>query len=279
VKERSLLDKHLPVQWDCHLHVFDAALPTLGGHYAPQTASLAQVQALAAPHGINRFVLVQPSVYGRDNSLMLRALQAVPGLHRGVAVVDESVSDAELNRMHQIGVRGIRFNRVSPVGRHPDPAATLRELAPNLRRLGWHVQWFVEADDLAALAAIQQESGLPFVIDHLGKLDAQLSADAPAWRAMERLGKSGQCWLKLSAWYRLRAREPYEALDPVLTRLLPWFSSGEQLRLVWGSDWPHTGIAKPDLPDYGLLLAPLSRVFSAHHCEQVLRISPQILYG
>ncbi len=266
-------------RWDCHLHVFDPDLPTLGGHYAPQAASLAQVQKLGAPFGIERFVLVQPSVYGLDNSVMLRALQAAPGLHRGIAVLDETVSESQLQQMHELGVRGIRFNRVSPVGRHPDPAATLRVLSPALRRLGWHVQWFVETDELLTLPDLQQECGLPFVLDHVGSLRPQVPADSPAWAALERLGRSGNGWLKLSAWYRLQASQPYEAMDAVLARLLPWFCSGEKMQLVWGSDWPHTGIAAPDLPDYGLLLAPLLRGLSAQQCEQVLRFSPQLLYG
>jgi predicted TIM-barrel fold metal-dependent hydrolase len=102
------LDKKVNPRWDCHLHVFDPDLPTLGGHYAPQAASLAQVQKLGAPFGIERFVLVQPSVYGLDNSVMLRALQAAPGLHRGIAVLDETVSESQLQQMHELGVRASR---------------------------------------------------------------------------------------------------------------------------------------------------------------------------
>ncbi len=269
----------MPAKWDCHLHVFDAACPTLGGHYAVQSASLDQVQSIGATVGVNRFVLVQPSVYGRDNSVMLRALQRASGVHRGVAVVDETVSRAELEFMHTCGVRGIRFNRVSPVGRHPDPAATVRQLAPALRDLGWHVQWFVEPEELATLPALREEVGLPFVLDHLASVHAQLAQDAPAWSALEQLGRSGQCWLKLSAWYRLRATAPYDAIDAAVMRLLPWFVSPTQVRLVWGSDWPHTGIAAPDLPDYAQLLAPMHRLLNPTQCEQVLSLTPQHLYG
>jgi predicted TIM-barrel fold metal-dependent hydrolase len=273
------LDKPVATKWDCHLHVFDANSPTLGGHYAPPSASLAQVQALGASAGINRFVLVQPSVYGRDNSLMLRALQGVPGVHRGIAVVDETVSRAELEFMHSVGVRGIRFNRVSPVGKHPDPAATLRQLAPALRTLGWHVQWFVPAHELAGLAALREEVGLPFVLDHVASMHALIGQETSAWLALEELGRSGHCYLKLSAWYRLQATAPYEAMDAVVARLLPWFVSPSQVRLVWGSDWPHTGIAVPDLPDYLQLLAPLPRLLSPAQCEQVLSFTPEHLYG
>jgi predicted TIM-barrel fold metal-dependent hydrolase len=85
-------------------------------------------------------VLVQPSVYATDNSVMLSALRANPGLHRGVVVVDARVTDAELRDMHELGVRGVRFNMVSPVG---NGAEMLDALAPRLRDIGWHVQWYV----------------------------------------------------------------------------------------------------------------------------------------
>ena len=102
--------------WDCHVHVFDASQPVRDGHYRPVDRPLAQIEALALAHGVGHLVLVQPSVYGTDNSLLLRSLAVEPGRHRGVAVVDEDVSDAELDAMHAHGVRGVRFNLVSPVG-------------------------------------------------------------------------------------------------------------------------------------------------------------------
>lgn len=114
--------------WDCHVHVFDASLPAHSGHYRPVDRSLDQIEATAQAHGIERLVLVQPSVYGTDNSLMLRALALEPGRHRGVAVVGDDITDAELDRMHALGVRSVRFNLVSPVGEREPPA---RRFSPN----------------------------------------------------------------------------------------------------------------------------------------------------
>jgi predicted TIM-barrel fold metal-dependent hydrolase len=153
-----------PRGWDAHVHVFDAAAPVRTGHYRPETRTLAEAEAIGALHGIGHLVLVQPSVYGADNGVLLRALREHPGRHRGVAVVDESVADADLDALHDAGVRGVRFNMVSPVG---NGDGALQALAPRLRERGWHVQWYVRPGQLPHLVELQRRSGLSFVLDHL----------------------------------------------------------------------------------------------------------------
>ncbi|HSW08111.1 amidohydrolase family protein [Aquabacterium sp.] len=230
--------------WDCHVHVFDADAPVLAGHYRPPTRTLAEIESRAAAAGVGHLVLVQPSVYGSDNGLMLQALRAGQGHHRGVAVVAAEVSDAELDALHAAGVRGIRFNQVSPVGASSDPAALLHRLAPRLQERGWHVQWYLHAAGLPALLPLQRQTGLVFVLDHLAGIAADTPTDAPAWSALAALAAGG-AWLKLSGWYRLQAQAPYRALHAPLQRAAGLF--GRQL--LWGSDWPHTSLGQaPDLP-------------------------------
>ena len=188
--------------WDCHVHVFDAAAPVRPGHYMPAHRSLDEIERLAAAQGVARLVLVQPSVYGTDNSVMLRALALGEGRHRAVAVVDPAIGERELDRLHAAGVRGVRFNLVSPAGHAGDPGADLRMLAPRLRERGWHVLWYLHADRLAQLPVWQAETGLTFVLDHLAGLHAGLADDAAAWAAAEALAGAG-AWIKLSGWYRL----------------------------------------------------------------------------
>jgi predicted TIM-barrel fold metal-dependent hydrolase len=238
--------------WDCHVHVFDPHRPVVPGHYRPVHRPLAAIEAQAAQHGIGHLVLVQPSVYGTDNGLMLEALQAGAGRHRGVAVVDGSVSDAELDRMHAAGVRGVRFNLVSPAGHSGDPSAALHELAPRLRERNWHVQWYVRAKQLTLLVAWQRSSRLTFVLDHLAGLHCSLPANAAAWGDVAELAGQG-AWLKLSGWYRLGANEPYEALVPTIRRAFALFTR----RCVWGSDWPHTSFSPDRLPTYESTLHPV----------------------
>ena len=255
------------------MHVFDAAAPARAGHYAPQTRSLAEIERTAAAGGVGRLVLVQPSVYGTDHRVMLRALRAEPGRHRGVAVLSADVTDAELDKLHAAGVRGFRINRVSPVGERGDPTPLLHALAPRLRERGWHAQWYVHADELPALPALQHAAGLPFVLDHLAGMGLAVADEGPGWSALQALA-SGGAWIKLSGWYRLHAALPYDALHGRIARVAALFGA----RCVWGSDWPHTGQpAQPPLP-YAATWAPVAAALPADVAAAVRQAQPAQLY-
>lgn len=262
-----------PAGWDCHVHVFEAGAPVRPGHYQPAHRPLAQIEATARAHGIGHLVLVQPSVYGSDNAVLLRALQATPGRHRGVAVLDAATSDAELDHLHAAGVRGVRFNLVSPAGHAGDVEADLLQLAPRLRARGWHVQWYVQADDLPRLLPWQATTGLRFVLDHLAGLHARLPEDHPAWDSAQALADAG-AWLKLSGWYRLQAAAPYAALLPTIGRAAALFGS----RTVWGSDWPHTSFAPDQMPGYASTLGPARGGLAGSAFHALLQTQPPLLY-
>lgn len=257
--------------WDGHVHVFDATAAVRTGHYQPVDRPLAQIEALAQAHGVGHLVLVQPSVYGSNNEVMLRALTVEPGRHRGVAVIGPGTPEADLEAMQAAGVRGLRFNLVSPVGEAADPEHALAALAPTLRRLGWHVQWYASAEALPRIAALHQASGLPCVLDHLGGLGAEVPDTHPAWAAAEALAAGG-AWLKLSGWYRLGARAPYAALLPSIRRAAALF--GE--RLVWGSDWPHTLFAPDALPAYASTWQPVVDALGRDTAEAIRQRRPAI---
>ncbi len=232
------MSEEIGTGWDCHVHVFEASAEAREGHYQPVNRPLAEIEAVAASHGVQHLVLVQPSVYGADNSLLLRALGATPGRHRGVVVVDEGTDDRELDSMHALGVRGVRLNLVSPVGEDADPGRRFEALLPRLRQRGWHLQWYVECEQLPRVAVLHRGSGVTCVLDHLAGFGADTSAGDPAWNAVCDLAEQG-AWLKLSGWYRLHAHEPYAELLPQVRRLVEVFGD----RVVWGSDWPHTMFA------------------------------------
>jgi predicted TIM-barrel fold metal-dependent hydrolase len=255
--------------WDCHVHVFEAGAPTLPGHYAPSPASLATIERFAGECGIHHLVLVQPSVYGTDNSVMERALRSAPGRHRGVAVVGADLADATLERLHDAGVRGVRFNLVSPVGN--DPAALLA-LAPRLQDRGWHVQWYAEPSQLPRIADLQSRTGLVFVLDHLAGLCADTAASPESWLALRRLAVAG-AWVKLSGWYRLGDAPPYRALVPLIRRVADLF--GE--RLVWGSDWPHTALPASAQSRFGSLMQPVREALGEAQLARCLQAAA--LYG
>ncbi|MBL8302748.1 MAG: amidohydrolase family protein [Ideonella sp.] len=258
--------------WDCHVHVFDSAAAVQPGHYRPAHRPLAQVEAEAAALGVGHLVLVQPSVYGSDNTLLLAALAEAPGRHRGVVVLADDVAPAQLDAMASLGVCGARLNCVSPVGEAADLSASFARLAPLLRPRGWHLQWYAQAGQLAQIAELHQGSGLVCVLDHLAGLHAGLAHDDPAWGALARLAAQG-AWVKLSGWYRLGAVEPYEALQPTIRRVAALFSE----RLVWGSDWPHTLFAPGREPAYASTWAPVAAALG-EATARALRDAPPAIY-
>lgn len=263
-----------PGGWDTHVHVFDGR-PTPGAHYAAGHWPLAQIEATAAAHGVGRLVLVQPSVYGHDNGLLLAALQVQPGRHRGVVVLGGDETDAQLDAMAQAGVRGVRFNAVSPLG---NAAETLQALAPRIRARGWHVQWYVPPARWAEVAALSDQHGLVPVLDHLAGITpadwAAASLPLPDLRRLAGLG----AWLKLSGWYRLHSAAPHADLQPALAALVRQFKG----RCVWGSDWPHTRFMEPGVPGpvptYAGLMAPAQAALTVKGWRHTLHATAQALY-
>jgi predicted TIM-barrel fold metal-dependent hydrolase len=256
--------------WDCHVHVFAAGLPAVGGHYLPQDHPLERIETLATAHGFGHLVLVQPSIYGSDNSLMLSALEKSQGRHRGIVVVQEAVSDDELVRWHMLGVRGIRCNLVSPVGNQQTDWAYW---APRLRELGWHVQWYAHADQLAHVLSWQKQHRLPCVLDHVAGLHARWADDLNAWNRLRALADAGAC-VKLSGWYRLGLDAPYNLQLLRLEDICALF----ERRCVWGSDWPHTSFTKQQPPRYAQLWHPLQLTLGVDAMHKLSQQAGQ-LYG
>jgi predicted TIM-barrel fold metal-dependent hydrolase len=176
--------------------------------------------------------------------------------------------------MHAAGVRGVRFNLVSPVGSVLAAAREqMQQLAPALRARGWHVQWYTAPANLPTLANWQAECGLPFVLDHLAGLTPAHAGDEAAWDALRTLAAAGS-WIKLSGWYRLQADAPYDALDPVIRRVATLFDE----RMVWGSDWPHTSFAPDALPAYDSVWQPVGRALG-EHAARTIRAAGVRLYA
>ncbi len=229
---------------DCHFHVIAAAdrFPMLAGRsYTPAPASLEAWQATLAPLGVTHGVVVQPSVYGIDNRVLLAALKRGGGRLVGVAAVDAAVSDAELDGLAEAGVRGVRmahFEAGDPraMGGFV-PLAAFDALEPRLAERGMHLQLFTDSRLLPALAARLMRSRVPVVIDHMGRTPARLGAGHEGMRALLRLLREGPVWVKLSGAANLSDAAPgYDDVRPIHEALL----SAAPGRLVWGSDWPHT---------------------------------------
>lgn len=233
-----------PLACDSHMHIFDARFAP-SPHWArtPPRAEVASYRLLQQRIGTSRTVVVNPSTYGTDNSCTLDALEQLGGSARGVAVVAEDVSAAELDRLHAHRVRGLRVNFVSPQSWGQTTEEMLTTLAAKVARLGWHIQVFMHPEQVVALASVLRNLPVPLVIDHMGRMDPSEGVDSSAFAVIRRLLDGGNTWVKLSAAYmRSSVGAPgYEDTLPLGRALV----EAAPERLVWGSDWPHT-TEKPD---------------------------------
>ena len=160
---------------DAHCHVFGPAarFPYAPDRsYTPTDAPVEKLRALHARLGISRAVIVHASCHGSIMDVTLDAIASSGGLYRGVAVVEDGVSDAELARLHAGGIRGIRFNFVKHLGGVPDLAVFYRLLA-RIKPLGWHVVLHFDAGDLIEQQELLARIDVPFIVDHMGRVRAQ----------------------------------------------------------------------------------------------------------
>ncbi|MBI5719957.1 MAG: amidohydrolase family protein [Burkholderiales bacterium] len=229
---------------DCHFHVIAPAdrAPMLPGRsYTPAPASLAQWRSTLSPLGVTHGVVVQPSVYGTDNRVLLAALKEGRGTLVGVAAVGADVSDDELDRLAEAGVRGVRmahFEAGDPraMGGFV-PLAAFDALEGRLAVRGMHLQLFTDSRLLPAIADRLMRSQAAVVIDHMGRAPARLGADHEGIRSLLRLMCDGPVWVKLSGAANLSEAGPgFEDVRQIHEALL----AARPDRLVWGSDWPHT---------------------------------------
>ena len=172
--------------------------------YTPPDAPLAAYSRMLATLGVERAVLVQPSVYGSDNTVMLAAMAELGERSRAVAVVDDVITDAELERLHEAGVRGVRVNVVDVAeGKGVLPMASLSRLAQRIKRYGWHVEFLMHADEFPDLDRQFADFPVDIVLGHLGYMRTDKGVQEPGFQALLRLAQRGKCWVKLTGPYRI----------------------------------------------------------------------------
>jgi D-galactarolactone isomerase len=238
-----------PNATDCHFHIYDDRFaPVAGGLPAPN-ATPDDYRALQARLGTSRGVVIQPSLYGFDNRPTLDGMAALGPNFRGVAVVNPSVSDAELQRLHGLGIRGIRFN-LAQTG-----ATTLDMLEPLSQRvdaLGWHCQINMPGEKIAAAADTFRKIRGKLVFDHLAHCPQPAGVESDTFKLIRRLLDQGNTWVKLTGLYADTKVGPPTYADTVAVARA--FAAAAPTRCLWGTDWPHPTESQSNKPDDALLL-------------------------
>ncbi len=269
-----------PLACDTHAHVCgpEARHPYWAGRvYTPPDALPSQYRHLLRTLGVERAVLVQPSVYGSDNTAMLDALAADPAHLRAVAVVEPEVTTAELERLHALGVRGVRCNIVDiKEGKGQLPLAMLNALAAKVKPFGWHIEFLMHVDEFPDLDRLLDNFLVDVVFGHLGYMKTALGLEAPGFKALLRLLKSGRAWVKLTGPYRISGGAlPHADVTPFAHALLDTAPD----RILWGTDWQHV-MVKGAMPNDGDLCDLLADwVPDEAKRNRVLVDNPAELYG
>jgi predicted TIM-barrel fold metal-dependent hydrolase len=242
--------KSPPAGCDCHFHVFGPAgrYPHNQAdlRYAPPTAPVEDFLALAKKLGIERFVFVQPSAYGRDNRCMLDAMREAGTNCRGIVDIDESASDAEIERLDALGVRGVRLN-LSPIrpfetGFAPKLLPRIERLAGRCAEIGWQLDFLTPGWLTAELMPTLAKLKLDFTLAHFGMFLAKDGVRQAGFQQLLELLRRGErhCWVKLTGVYRMSVAEGFADAAPMARALI----EAAPDRVIWGSDYPHLSFAE-----------------------------------
>ena len=263
---------------DCHHHIFGSGYPpakhpsmVLGGD---GNASVSDYRALQRRIGIQRNVVVGAAAYGTDNRCLLDALAAFGEQARGIALVDTSISDADLRRMGELGVRGVRVNLVYLSGA---TAEMIEPLARRITELGWHMQLNMPADVTAQLQEVLLRLPTPIVFDHIGRIPPEQGIAHPAFKVIRGLIDRGRTWVKLSGAYLLSkaGASAYSDTGAVARA----FAEAAPERMLWGSNWPHP-TEKGEKPDDARLFDLLAEwVPNKPLRNRILVQNPEEVYG
>ena len=266
-----------PGACDAHVHVFGprARFPFSAGRgYTPSDAPKEKLFALHEFLGIEHCVIVHTAAHGHDLAATADALAAKGGAYRGVALVPTSISAAELKKLDEAGFRGARFHYMKHVG-PAEPIDEVIGLGKRLADIGWHLQIHMAPEMIAELSPALRRSPVKVVIDHMGRIDASLGLDQPAFRALRALLDDPNVWVKVSGADRsTRQGPPYADAVPFARTLVA--DNGD--RCVWGLDWPHPNHQGP-VPDDGALVDLLAEIAPGPALQAVLVDNPQRLYG
>ena len=248
-----------PGACDAHCHVFGPAAKfpyAADRSYTPPDAPVENLRRLHAKLGVSRAVIVHASCHGTEMEVTLDAIASNEGRYRGVACVEERVTDPELERLHAGGIRGIRFNFVKHLGGVPD-LGVFHRLVKRIRPLGWHVVLHFDADDIVSQSELLGRIDVPFIIDHMGRVKAADGLEQAPFQSLLALYRNNPlAWIKVCGAERVSSgKRPFLDAVPFAQVLIAEDAS----RILWGTDWPHPNITK-DMPNDGELVNLFAKI-------------------
>jgi predicted TIM-barrel fold metal-dependent hydrolase len=270
--------KAAPGACDAHCHVFGPAskFPYAEGRtYTPPDAPFEALQKLHGILGIERAVIVQATCHGTDNSATIDAIQRSQGRYRGVAIVDDTFTESDFEKLHAGGIRGVRFSFARHIGSAPD-FGQVQRVVSKFAPLGWHIVLYLEAEDIIENADTLAKLPVPVVIDHMGRVKTQGGVEQPAFKLLLELLRNEDFWVKICGAERISsAGAPYVDAVPFAQALIEAASD----RVLWGTDWPHPNIdgVMPndgDLMNLLALSAPEQKLR-----DRIMVDNPARLYG
>jgi 2-pyrone-4,6-dicarboxylate lactonase len=231
-----------PKSCDTHTHIFGPAstYPFAANRpYNPPEAPLEAFRALHQKIGVERCVIVNATVHGTDNRVVTDAIAQSGGAYKGIANVNDEMSDKELEGLDKAGIRGCRFAFLKRLGGVGD-MAKFNRIVHRVAELGWHVDVYFEPGTIGEFAPTLSALPTSYVIDHMGTTLAAKGLDDPSFQALLDLqAKDEKCWVKISGLERASAGgRPFHDSVPFAKKLI----DNAPDRVLWGTDWPHPNV-------------------------------------
>jgi len=245
---------------DTHTHIFGPAAVYPFSPKRPYTPPDAPLEAFRALHqkiGLERAVIVNATVHGFDNRVVTDAIAQSGGSYKGVANINNSMSDTDLAALGKAGICACRFAFLKRLGGVGD-MNVFRTLVDRVAAIGWHVDIYLEAGTIREFVPVLKALPVTYVIDHMGTISAAKGLDDAEFKALLDLQASDEkCWIKISGPERASASgPPFHDAVPFAQALI----DNAPDRVIWGSDWPHPNVKimpnDGDLVDLIPLYAP-----------------------
>lgn len=271
---------------DTHFHIFGPpeTFPFLSTHeYTPPAAPLEHYVKMAAIIGVERGVVVQPSVHGLDNSATLDAIAKSDGRFRGVARIDDKTPKSELQRLHDGGVRGVRFNLLDrPRGNVK--LDVLDRCLEHIAEFGWSVDLHIDTKSLLAQEKRIRPMPIPVIIDHIARVKPGEGLIQPAFQLLLDLLKDNHVWVKVSGADKICNTQVHSYFGLPFVEVIPFARAviaAAPDRVIWGTDWPHSNNFAPGhTPNDGDLVDLLAEFAPDEQTrKKILVDNPAALYG